>query len=205
MKIDSQRFVAFVLVISILAGIGMRYTALQPYLYILAPWTMALNAICLIGFDGSRRYKYVLFVIGVLVIGYGFSLCNAYFGLPYGGIEYGVTLGPLLRGAPVMMGVVWLVLVLESACFARLLFNNRWVATLLGTLLIVGIDLLVEPVAAAHALWVWADGTPPLHNYFAWGLIAFLFQYGYHTLEIKQGTRVSVYLLVAKTIFIIIL
>ena len=118
--------------------------------------------------------------------------------------SYGSTLGTLLRGTPISMGVIWLVLVLESACFAHLLVKNRWVATVLGTALIIGIVVLVEPIAARYQLWIWEGDGVPVQNYFAWGGVAFLFQYAYHTLGIEQGTKVSVYLLLGKIIFIII-
>ena len=87
MKIDSQRFVAFVLLLLILAGIGMRYAVLQPYLQALAPWVIILNAVCLIGFDGSKQSLYVLFVIGVVFVGYGISFCNVAIGFPYGALQ----------------------------------------------------------------------------------------------------------------------
>jgi len=149
--------------------------------------------------DWAKRTVYYLLI--AYVAGFGAELLGVQTGLLFGDYAYGPVLGPKVWGTPLMIGVNWMMLgycagVLSNALLPGRTFGLRG---LLAALLMVGLDVIIEPVAMAYEFWDWEGGAVPFSNYLGWFLVALplelLFAYWHKGLRNKVG--VALFLLQA--------
>lgn len=126
---------------------------------------------------GARRGAVALVAVslfGYLIEGFGVAT-----GLPYGEFYYGEPLGPRIFGlVPYLLPLSYVPLVIGAvAVVAAARTPARRI--ILGGLLLVVIDGVLDPGAASLGFWIWPGGGPyygiPLSNYVGWlisGLIA---------------------------------
>ncbi|MDQ0735828.1 putative membrane protein [Arthrobacter agilis] len=113
-------------------------------------------------------------VFGYLIEGFGVAT-----GYPYGEFYYGDPLGPTILGlVPYLLPLSYVPLVIGAVAVVS---GTGTVLRriVLGGLLLVVVDGVLDPGAAALGFWIWPDGGPyygvPLSNYVGWlisGLIA---------------------------------
>lgn len=152
-------------IIGLLSPWSEAFRMLTP-LHILAVTAMLLDR-------GAGDSRYYLGALAVAVLSFLVEMAGVQSGLIFGDYNYGRTLGPKVLGTPLLIGVNW---VLLTYTVAHLLAGTRVhviVRAMLGATLMVGLDVLIEPVAIDHDFWSWAQGTPPLHNYLGWWFTAF--------------------------------
>ncbi|MHA7188831.1 carotenoid biosynthesis protein [Arthrobacter sp. MDT2-16] len=113
-------------------------------------------------------------VFGYLIEGFGVAT-----GFPYGSFYYGDPLGPTILGlVPYLLPLSYVPLVIGAVAVV----SGSGTAPrriVLGGLLLVVIDGVLDPGAVSLGFWIWPDGGPyygvPLSNYGGWlisGLIA---------------------------------
>ena len=91
------------------------------------------------------------------------------------------------------------------------MFSMAWhrapsvMAALLGALLMVGYDIVLEPSAIELDMWWWAGEGIPLQNYVAWFLFSFVFILfiGISRINTRNNSALPVYLV--QVIFFLIL
>jgi putative membrane protein len=123
----------------------------------------------------------VIFVLGIALEYLGVTT-----GFPFGTYTYtGVLVPQLPGGLPLAIGFAWLAIIVSGLFTARWLFPHTAprgpvLLSIVGALLSVGLDLLLEPVAyLVKSYWLWQSGGTiyygiPLSNFFAWLAAAFL-------------------------------
>ena len=202
-----HRWVAFVLVASLLLGVGIKYSILHPYLYVMVPWVFILWAFILLWWDGQKTWTYGIFVFSVLSLSYVIFVIDVRIDFPSGNIAYGSRLGQKIEGVPVSLSFLCLALVLATACFARMITRQTFFAIVVGVFSILIFVYLIDKVAVKHSLWRWDNihRQAPLQYYIGWMGMAALFHYLYHKLQLVQGNKISLYLFMAMIIFFIIL
>jgi putative membrane protein len=75
----------------------------------------------------------------------------------------------------------------------------------MGSLLMVGLDILIEPVAIALDFWEWSEGSIPLKNYLGWFVISSILQILFHLLRFDKNNILAKYVIFVQAIFFIIL
>jgi len=145
----------------------------------------------------------------VLFVCYGVGLVAEIVGVQYGFLfgsyRYGATLGIQWLEVPLLIGVNWCLLVSICATIAATFSNNVWQRALLGTFLMLFLDLLIEPVAPALDFWVFEEGIAGLHNYLGWALVAFPLQLLYAKSNLKTEPKFAFHLYLLQSIFFILL
>lgn len=107
-------------------------------------------------------------------------------GYPYGGFRYSDALGYRVLGlVPWSIAFAYLPLLLGSAALASRLFGSDWLRFGVGgSLVLLGVDLVVDPAAVAGGLWIWEDAGVyygvPLGNFIGWLLTGFLYSTIFH-------------------------
>jgi putative membrane protein len=128
------------------------------------------SAVALFRYLGPRRATLSLLAISILA--YAIEAIGVTTGLPYGTFYYGDALGPRLVGiVPYLLPLSYAPLVVGAVAVAwgtRL----RLLHVVHATLLLVWIDAVLDPGAAALGFWVWPQGGVyygvPLSNYAGW-------------------------------------
>jgi putative membrane protein len=129
--------------------------------------------------------------VGALIFALGIALeyVGVTTGLPFGSYRYtGVLVPGLPGGVPLAIGFAWLMVVVAGLFTARRLLNAKsetnnpelFRVSAVGALLVVGMDLLLEPVAYhVKGYWEWLEPGPgyygvPWSNFAAWFVAALL-------------------------------
>lgn len=113
------------------------------------------------------------------LIGFAAEVMGVHTGFPFGGYEYTEAFAPLLFGVPLVLTCAWMVLIAYVREMLRPFHLPRVAEAVFVGLWMVGIDLLLDPVAAGPlGLWIWY--TPgayfgiPAVNFLGWFLVSAL-------------------------------
>lgn len=142
----------------------------------------------------------ILFALGFLVEVIGVST-----GVLFGEYTYGATLGFKLFETPLMIGVNWILLSLASFGISSFFLKKQLSIILLSSLLMVLMDVLIEPIAISLDFWTWALGDIPLQNYVMWFFVSFIMNAIMSFNRLKIDYRISFGLLLSQILFFTLL
>lgn len=123
------------------------------------------------------------------------------FGLFFGEYAYGNNFGPKIFGVPILIGVNWALLTFICGAVANKLSENIFLKSLLGTFMMLFLDLFMEKVAPIFDFWEFSEGYAPVDNYIAWGIISFVFHLIFHLAKIKGQFLISIHLYLVQLVF----
>lgn len=141
----------------------------------LTPFTILLTTLLLLLNHEHWNKKIVLTIITIALLGLGIEIIGINTGVPFGDYTYSSVLGIQLFGTPILIGVNWLMLVYSSVIIMHQFISTIWLKALLASLLMVLLDIFIEPVAIDWNMWTWKMTSVPVQNYITWGIAAFIF------------------------------
>ena len=149
------------------------------------------------GATTTLRFRLLL----VYAIGLGVEFLGVHTGYPFGVYTYLEGLGPLVWDVPWMIGVNWAILALATAQWVKSYLPefNRWQRVLLAAVLMVLIDLLIEPVAPQLRFWIFAGGHGWL-NSLGWLATSLVMQFLLSE-EVEGENRMALPILLSQAIF----
>ncbi|MBL6658454.1 MAG: carotenoid biosynthesis protein [Flavobacteriales bacterium] len=142
----------------------------------------------------------ILFALGFLVEVLGVNT-----GVLFGEYTYGATLGFKLLNTPLMIGVNWILLSLSTFAVCSYFLKKQLPIILLSSLLMVLMDVLIEPIAITLDFWTWTAGDIPLQNYVMWFFISLIMNSIISYNRLKLDYRVSFGLLLSQILFFTLL
>lgn len=148
---------------------------------------LLLSLLVVLYFSGNADAKIIGYYSGVFAIGMFVEMVGVNTGFPFGEYHYPELLGIQCLGVPLIIGANWLLLALTTRAVAlQFLSSPGWrvVAAAAG---MVGLDVLLEPFAVRHGLWIWTEGLlPGWENYAAWFLVGLLIQWGAEQMNLRE-------------------
>ena len=124
------------------------------------------------------------------------------YGLIFGTYSYGENLGVKILGVPVLIGANWVMLSFITGAMGDALWkNNKILAAIFGALLMVLIDLVIEPVAPIFDYWTFSEHVAPMSNYIGWFLVALPIQLGVQYWIRKKEYTFSAHLVLVHFLF----
>ena len=180
---------------------GLHLEETRSLFQTLTPLNLILSVGVLGLFHRQWTPNFGIFAFVVFWAGYLVELVGIHTGVIFGVYQYGGTLGPKVAGVPPVIGLNWVMLVYSSGILAQGLSSNTWARATLGAFFMVALDFLIEPVAVRYDFWTWQGGSIPLQNYFAWFVISWAMQYGFHSLHQEKSNPVAVPLYVILLLF----
>lgn len=141
------------------------------------------------------------------LLGFGAEWFGVQTGLLFGEYAYGPVLGPQWQGTPFMIGVNWMMLVYCTGVTINYLVPDRsWILRgILAAVLMVGLDILIEPVAIALDFWQWEGDVIPLQNFLGWFGVALPLTLAFARYQKDIRNPVGTALLVWQFIFFLVL
>ena len=157
---------------------GMAFSKDPAFFLRFTPLTLVLTAGLLVAFQPGRGLAFWGFCLSVVLLGFVAEVVGVNTGLVFGHYTYGATLGPKLweTGVPPLIGLNWLVLTYVCGILARYLPLPELPRTLLAALLMVGLDMCMEPVASRYDFWHWSANVIPRQNFRDWFIFACILQ-----------------------------
>ena len=135
----------------------------------------------------ATRMKFFI-VFTIFFVGMIAEILGVQYGLIFGNYEYGNNLGLKLLGVPILIGFNWVVLTVICGSISSKIFKKSKVLSIIfGVILMLLIDLTLEPIAPVLDYWEFSGSKAPLQNYIGWGITSLitqtLYQYFYKTKE----------------------
>lgn len=212
-SIQQYRKTILTLIIIYTVGVLSILFDIHPAFVYLTPINLLLSfAIVMYARRGKADIK-LLSVLGVCyVVGMGVEMIGVATGDIFGEYSYGDVLGPKIEGTPWIIGLNWMMLVYCVGCTVnRITWNGKaqvgsiWIKSFLGALILVSLDVLMEPVAIHLGFWSWGGGDIPLQNYGAWFIISFLLLLLFNSFLKNEQNKVAFTLLVLQFLFFFLL
>ena len=150
--------------------------------------------------------KNLLAGLAIFLIGMISEILGVQYGLIFGDYVYLNNLGFKILGVPIMIGVNWIMLTYISGSFTNYIFRkNKKIAVVFGAILMVILDLLMEPIAPELGFWAFDSTQAPLQNYIGWFIIGLFVQGIFHYSTNKKDTTFSFHLLLVQFVFFTVL
>ena len=146
----------------------------------------------------SKELKsaFLIFFIGMVS-----EILGVNYGLIFGDYVYLDNLGVKILGVPVLIGVNWIILTFITGSLSSFIFKNKYVSILMGAILMIGLDLLIEPVAPLLGFWIFDLQKVPLQNYLGWFVIGIITQALFQFKIAEKELTFSTHLLIINAIF----
>lgn len=173
-SVSSETLAIGILGILYLVGIVGVTLPIHPDFVMLTPLNLLTSLVIMLIFHNNWNRSIIIFLCTSYLVGFGAELFGIQTGLLFGDYQYGQVLGLKIWGTPLMIGVNWMILAYASGVIANTLLSAwHWLPrAVFAALLMVGLDVLIEPVAMRLGFWSWAGNTVPLQNYIGWFLVA---------------------------------
>jgi putative membrane protein len=198
-RLDPRHGIILVLILHVVGLLALA-SPLASWVVPLTPVNLVLTAAAMAVFAKLDR-RTVLFAFVVGALGYFVEVLGVWTGRVFGEYAYGDVLGFKLLDVPVLIGLNWSMLVFAIGVPLSRTSMPVWVKVLMGSLAMVALDLLIEPVAIHLGFWSWEQTTVPVQNYVAWGLVSAVFFTLFFLLPVRRENPLARYVLVAQVIF----
>ncbi|MFQ3577287.1 MAG: carotenoid biosynthesis protein, partial [Cytophagales bacterium] len=122
--------------------------------------------------------KTIWVLMSIFILSFAVEWLGTSTGFPFGTYYYGNAMPPLLFGVPLFIGVNWILVALGSRAVAVTFIKttNRYLISILASILMVILDLIIEPICSYVDFWHWEIGHAPIQNFAAWWATSFIFQ-----------------------------
>jgi putative membrane protein len=157
-----------------------------------------LNFLIVIIFQKNKfNKKFLLFFILFYLFFFFIEVLGVKTGKIFGSYFYGKSLGFKIFETPVLIGLNWIFLIYLTFAFSELFKISDKFKIILGSLLMLFYDFILEKVAPLMGLWFWEGNSVPFLNYFSWFIFALIshFILRFFKFEIKNVFAVFIYFL----------
>lgn len=203
--INPKNAFRLLLAMHIAGAIGLALPESREFFQLLTPYNLLATAAIVFHFEEQKTPSYILLIIITFLAGYFVEVAGVSTGVIFGEYSYGATLGFKLWEVPLAIGLNWAVLIYGTGLLSDKLPVHKVLRAIVGALLMVGLDLLIEPVAIKLDFWSWASEGIPLQNYVAWFLISFVLHSLYQVLPFSKNNQLAIKLLYIEAVFFLTL
>jgi putative membrane protein len=123
------------------------------------------------------------------------------FGFLFGDYSYGANLGMKLDDVPIIMGINWVILSLATRGIIQRFFKLPVMKILVSSVLMVSLDILIEPLAPQLDYWSFDTMVAPLSNYIGWLIYSILIQSLLELVQFKGHFKISLHILIIQLLF----
>jgi putative membrane protein len=201
----SFKTIAFLMTCIYLVGaIGHLIVQLKPLFLWLTPYNLVLTTLIFLHLNSVNK-KDLLTLFIIFLIGFFVEVIGVKTGLLFGTYNYGESLGLKWLDVPLVIGLNWVLLNLAGHGIVNKFLKNTILKSVLASILIVLLDVLIEPVAIQIDYWSWENNSIPLQNYLMWFGVSFVIQLLINYSKIKINFKSSLLMILLQLIFFTIL
>jgi putative membrane protein len=198
-----NRIAIIIIVLFHVVGIiGFILPSLDVVFLQIVPWHLLLMTGVIIYSHNRPDGRFLLFALLIFIIGFMAEFTGVHTGWLFGSYTYGETLGIQLFRIPLMIGINWFLLIYSTGVvLQRSRIKNAVVRILTGAVILVMLDILIEPIATHFDYWHWAGNSIPLKNYVCWFLLSALLLFIFEKFKFKHQSAVPAVLLIMQFVF----
>jgi putative membrane protein len=182
--------------------VGLMLPALQPLFLQIVPWHILLMLLVMVLSHKNFDEKFVGFMAIMFFSGIVFEWIGVHKKWLFGDYAYGKTLGLKVFDIPLTIGINWFLLVYAAGVtMQRSRLKSITARVITGALLLVALDLLIEPVAIRLDYWQWTNNIIPFKNYYCWFLVSALLLFVFEKFGFKKQSIAAPALLATEFVF----
>ena len=123
----------------------------------------------------------------------------------FGDYSYGPNLGVKLDNVPLIIGINWVMLSISARGVVQRFFKLSIMKIIVSSLLMVGLDILMEPLAPELGYWSFDLMVAPLSNYVGWFILSVLIQGLLEFVHLKIHFKTSLHIFTIQFLFFLFL
>ncbi|WP_460613221.1 carotenoid biosynthesis protein [Hymenobacter seoulensis] len=181
--------------------LGLAFSQDPSFFLQFVPLNLLLTLGLLLAFQPRRTAAFWSFCVVVMVAGFFVEVVGVRTGLLFGHYEYGATLGPKWLNVPLMIGVNWLMLTYTAGILARYLPIPNFLRAVVAALLLVGLDVCLEPVAVQYDFWSWQYDIIPLLNFKGWFAVSLILQVYFNRVDFVKRNPLVPFVYLVQLLF----
>jgi bisanhydrobacterioruberin hydratase len=199
-----EKFIsAYMFIIYVVGIVGIALPLHQDFVR-LTPLNFVVSLL-LVFYNQVKWQKILVFaLIYVYLLGFFAEMLGINGGWLFGDFyHYGAAMGWQIGKTPLTAGLLWVIVTIGTAALINIFWveKNIFWRSFLGAMLLVLLDLMIEPVAQKLNFWQWQNNHIPLQNYAGWFLIGFLALSGFNYLVPKFKNNMAIVLLFMQFLF----
>ncbi len=196
----------FILLVLHAVGIwGLLFSGQTESFQRLTPFNLIVSNILLFAFHRDWRPCFIIFVLVCAFFGFFAEVAGIHTGLIFGEYSYGESLGYKVLDVPLLIGLNWLMLVYATGSLFSLARVPLPLRVLGAALLMVALDMLIEPVAIQFDFWSWNGNDIPVSNFIGWFGVALVLQVLFQLMPFGKQNNLAPWLLIIQTLFFLLL
>ena len=180
---------------------GLAFSKDPSFFLRFMPLTMLLTLGLLLAFQARRTPAFWSFCVVVMVAGFAVEAVGIRTNMLFGQYSYGSVLGLKWLGVPLLIGVNWLIVTYSAGVLARYLPLPDFVRALVAALLMVGLDICIEPVAVRYGFWHWQYDVIPLLNFKGWFAVSLILQVYFNRVEFSKRNPLVPFVYLVQLLF----
>ncbi|MBD2713460.1 carotenoid biosynthesis protein [Microvirga sp. STR05] len=181
--------------------LGLGFSEDPSFYLQFVPLNLLLTVGLLLAFQTERSSTFWWFCLVTMAVGFFVEVVGIRTGLLFGFYQYGPTLGTKWLGVPLMIGVNWLMLVYTTGVLARYLPIPDFLRAVVATLLMVGLDACLEPVAVRYDFWQWRFDVIPLQNFKGWFAVSLILQVFFNRTSFEKRNVLAPFVFMLQLLF----
>jgi len=202
----TQIAVWLIVLFHIIGLVGLLLPVSRPVFMHLASFHLWVMLAIILSTGRSFDGRFLSLAIVLILTGFLIEWTGVHTGWLFGSYAYDDALGFKVFDVPVIIGVNWFLLVYSAGVtMQRSGIKNIWNRVICGALLLVLLDVLIEPAAATYHYWHWLDNSVPFTNYLSWFMASCALLFLFEKINIKRQSIVASVLLVAQFVFFVVL
>lgn len=198
----SHIIISTLLVIIYLVGIvGHLLPQFKDLFLTLTPYSLLFTFLIFIYLNQIYERRAILVILGFVLFSLGIEIIGVKTGVLFGDYAYGSTLGIKWLGVPLIIGFNWVLLNLSAYGLVKNIKTPVIFKTILAALIIVLLDVLIEPVAIKLDYWHWKNEIIPFKNYYTWFVVSFFMQWVITKFNLKINSFYALVILFTQFLF----
>ena len=193
--------IILLLILHLVGGVALSMDSVKSIFLALTPFNLALTFGLLIWANDDFSFNFFKIISILFLIGFFVEVLGVYSGLLFGEYHYGKTLGFQFLEVPLIIGVNWVMLLVSSFAVSSYFVSNSILKVVLSSIIMVFLDLMIEPVAIRLDFWYWQAEVIPLQNYLMWFIVSLLMNWILTFNRFKFNVKLGFGLLISQVLF----
>jgi uncharacterized membrane protein len=200
-----KRAIAILIILYAVGIVGTLFVSES--ILMLTPVNLLISLGIVLWFHPFFERKFVLYAGIVFFTSFILEWAGVRTGKIFGQYSYGNNLGLKIFDVPLVIGINWLMLSYCSMQVVHKLLgrfqlpNPELLNAFVAALLMLILDILIEPVSGFMDFWYWENQLPPINNYTAWFSFALAFNFIYAKMQLPYGNRLALWLFALQLVF----
>lgn len=195
--------ILIIIIFHVVGLIGFAVPSMRSLFLQIVPWHILLMLVVIVCSHRPMEGKFILFALLIFISSIIVEWLGVHKGWIFGNYSYGQTLGIKADEIPLIIGVNWFLLIYSAGILMqRTRIRSILIRVIVGAIILMLLDVIIEPVAQHFDYWHWTNNAVPLKNYLAWFLVSGVMLFVFEKFRFrKQGMVASFFLLVQFLFF----